>query len=680
MGVMIDAVSVVDAGVSPRATGMARHRQPALGKDLRQYHDAICHHGMQLQALHDDEMARLLQGVVQSVVKRAPQVVVVGQDQAGKTTLINALIARPAYLPTGVGAATQAVTCLHFAPRSGPKRGARVAFLSRAELRARSAPQSLQQRLSDISEHCGVHADVRHGPLLGSTRDWANELRTTAELRPFLTDTPERLADIVKSVDLYFEASPLGHPVTLIDTPALAGRSAPQQGWPGLAATIECADAVIVVLGTVDAARDLHLDPALEALLLRIPKDRIIVYVNDKTTGAANDETAHWAAGQERLSRLKVLERLLRLKLHQDLTVIAGRLDDAAAAEPRSGGNIAELIKEISSRMLSGPFARRLTDAAAVLRDVAETREMTARSNAVSISNRILDLQHDRVTKERTLERIQRHIEEIRLLCDGIERTCNVSAASVRAVEQEGEQRVRESLERQLTEFLAARSAELRTALRSNKLEDWRCDTVDWRRQFEEDAVRLTRHLRLKLFKILHLAVDDFRQSIKTAMPDVLEEFEVAQPNANFRLPAFEIPVDPIALKLEQKKWNSLFKSQPSSATVVADFRKLIIAELDKTLHHTVEQMKAGFAKDAASVLYRLTQKSILIIGMMVERREQLVKTADGLIALRHEGNVERLLTVHVLEKEHFERVGVSASKIKGALDDLIGLTELAVA
>ena len=699
MGAMLDVASRTDARIESAANRVETLKSSTeTRQDLQHFQQVVCRYGVQLLALHDGNMAGLLRGIVETVGAAAPKVLVVGQDGAGKTSLINRLIGRTGFLPAGPTGSTLAVTCLHFSPPAGPRRGAKVTFVSRDELRTRRTAWSLKQRLTTTILDDDPALDQHQARMLGTSREWSSEVRDTAELAQYIAGVPNQQSDLVKSVDLYFDSSPFAHAITFVDTPAFALSRGGTARAREIDAHIDEVDVCIVVLGHVGAASDIDIGPELLSVLRRVPKDRIVVYVNFGTTRAA--EVGAKLQGGEREVQVKVLERLLRQKLHQNVTVITGDQEMPPGAvngtiasglsakagtllsairflEPQgvavdTDRAVSALVNEIARRIGNGPYARQIADAAGVLRDVAESCEAAARSNAIAVSNRILDLQHDRVTKERTLQHVERLIDDIRQLCVGIDKSCSVATAAVKSAQEEGERELRELLDRQLKSFLAERGGELRAALRNHQEDTWRCDTVDWRRELELEAAVLSGNLRVKLFEILRQTVEDLRQAIEAAMPDVLADVEAIKPVPNFRLPSFEIPIDPIAVKLEKGGWGGWLKSRPTPAKVLNDFKKLVTDEFEKTTRITSEQMSRGFSKDGATVLYRISQKSVTIIGLMIERREQLVKTADNLIALRNEGMAERLLTVHALEQEQAKRVTSSASQIKYGLDEVM--------
>ncbi len=328
--------------------------------------------------------------------------------------------------------------------------------------------------------------------------------------------------------------------------------------------------------------------------------------------------------------------------------------DDAARPlVPASRGSslaLDELVEVLVQRASSGPHVRRLTDVASTLWDVAQVREEAARASAVAICNRIIDIHKERREKEEELERIERMIGEIRILSEGIEHSVEKATLVVKSVQDEGARLVRQMLESLFNRFLVEQSKALEAAVADQSLSSWRCDTSQWRREFEDESSRLLRHLRLKLFDALRAAVEDFRSGISEALPDLGHDLLLNRPSPNFYLPSLEMPVRPIVFRFETGGWLRRFKARPSATAVVDDLKRHLIEEFDDAAKATVEQMTQGLAKDAAVILFRLSQKSISLIDMMVDRREQLAMQAQALLSDHNAGGVERALATHALE------------------------------
>ena len=104
------------------------------------------------------------------------------------------------------------------------------------------------------------------------------------------------------------------------------------------------------------------------------------------------------------------------------------------------------------------------------------------------------------------------------------------------------------------------------------------------------------------------------------ALPDLKDDLALVQPSPNFYLPSLEMPIRPIVFRFETGGWLRRFRAKPEPAVVVEDLKRHLISEFDEAAQATIEQMTQGLAKDAAVILFRLSQKSIAVIDMMVDQ------------------------------------------------------------
>lgn len=681
-------------------SSLTRHT-PKSPSDLWRYHEAVLRHGTQLMALHSGEMALLIRRTVDTISGTVPRVLVVGPGRVGKTTLVNALLGRPGLLPAHPTDRTAALTRLHLGAsrqrRSGAVVTERVESLMSAAPPAAARMDAKQRHTGSlVARLMGASAEASAPPphsAGGLHLEFDDALADAPEIARHLT-APAARADTARRVDIYLEQSPLSFPVQILDTPPLvAGIAA--GGLP--AEAVEDVDACVVVLDA--AAPEQALDPALLEVIFKVPVDRLVVVLNPKAS--------HIADGEAIRARASVVRRLLRQRLQTDVPVLCVDLSEAlhkpahqplfravvkdfpfasqgAARGPtglegarhdeaiRSFPAVDRLADEIERCALDGPYARRLMEVATTLRDIARLREEAARSSAVAIGNRILDIQKERREAEYQLQRIEYLIADIKDLSEGIEKSCETASGAIRVVQDDAARLVRQMLEALFNRFLSEQTASLQAAVDSDALANWRCDTGQWRREFEEESARLLRHLRLKLFEALRLAVDEFRNAIGRAIPELRDGLDMMQPSANFYLPALEMPIRPIVFRFENGGWLRRLRARPQGSVVVEDLKRQLIAEFDDAAKATVEQMTQGLAKDAAIILFRLSQKSISVIDMMVERREQLVRQADTLLQLQNNANTDRLLAAHAIEQQEAERVVLTATQITRTLSDLV--------
>lgn len=681
-------------------SSLTRHA-PKSTSDLWRYHEAVLRHGAQLMALHSGEMAMLIRRTVDTISGSVPRVLVVGPGRVGKTTLVNALLGRPGLLPAHPTDRTAALTQLHLGQRGSRRNGAVITERAENGASHTSAPTAgtqakPKQSGSLVARLLGTGAEaVAAAPHAagGLHLEFDDALADAPEIARHLT-APYARADTARRVDIFLEHSPLSFPVLIIDTPPLvAGVAA--GGLP--ADAVEDVDACLVVLDA--AAPEQALDAALLEVIFKVPVDRLVVVLNP--------HASHVSDGEAIRARASVVRRLLRQRLQTDVPVVCVELAEAMqkpAHQPlfravvkdfpfaaqgtgrgptgldaarneeavRSAPAVDRLAEEIERCALDGPYARRLMEVATTLRDIARLREEAARSSAVAINNRILDIQKERREAEDQLQRIEYLIADIKDLSEGIEKSCESASGAIRVVQDDAARLVRQMLEALFNRFLTEQTASLQAAVDSDTLATWRCDTGQWRREFEEESARLLRHLRLKLFEALRLAVDEFRNAIGRAIPELRDGLDMMQPSANFYLPALEMPIRPIVFRFENGGWLRRLRARPQGSVVVEDLKRHLIAEFDDAAKATVEQMTQGLAKDAAIILFRLSQKSISVIDMMVERREQLVRQADTLLQLQNNANTDRLLAAHAIEQQEAERVVLTATQITRTLSDLV--------
>jgi signal recognition particle receptor subunit beta len=293
--------------------GAVEYAQDVLGRELAEIATATFRLAAELRPMLDHDAVVALNELVRDGERDACKIAVIGRVKAGKSTLVNALIQRPGFLPTDVNPWTAVVTNMHFGVRSNA--GAVYQFFDEADWQHLAAGG----RLLELTERLGITLDAdtlasqvrsmrgraertlgRHFQLLlGKQHRFAS---TSAEvLQRYVcvgdfdpTDdqgpTPGHFADITKSADLYFDLPPFAYPTTIVDTP---GTNDPFLVRDELSReAIRGADAYIVVLNAQQALSSRDLD--LLRLLHGLQKTRLVVFVNriDLLANPAEDGAA----------------------------------------------------------------------------------------------------------------------------------------------------------------------------------------------------------------------------------------------------------------------------------------------------------------------------------------------------------------------------------------------------
>ncbi len=202
-----------------------------------------------LEDLGGRSMARSTDRLMRQIDLSEPNVTLIGQVKAGKTTLLNALIGWPGLLPADVNPWTSVVTSLHLGP-PGPDRraGARFRFFDEGEwqrliesggrlgeLAARAGADDDLARVRDqitrMRERSRKRLGRRFELLMGQEHDYDHLDAALIERYVCLGDDPDlgavaddrqgRFADITRSADITLPTPGIPVALCLRDTPGV---------------------------------------------------------------------------------------------------------------------------------------------------------------------------------------------------------------------------------------------------------------------------------------------------------------------------------------------------------------------------------------------------------------------------------------------------------------------------
>lgn len=238
----------------------------------------------------------------------------IGQVKAGKTSLVNALIAKPNFLPSDVNPWTAVVTQLFFDKPGGPHNGARFSFFDdqqwdkfanrggRLGELASEIPESeeklkgIRLEVEQMKERAKKQLGDKFQNLLGKTHKF--DTATTDVLARYICagDDPEtlvkqnvqgRYADITREAAVFFEKEKFAFPVVMVDTPGLNDPLMIREEIT--LQSLEHSQIFVLVLSAHQAfsSADLYLVRILNALRL----DRLVIFVNraDELTNPEKD-------------------------------------------------------------------------------------------------------------------------------------------------------------------------------------------------------------------------------------------------------------------------------------------------------------------------------------------------------------------------------------------------------
>jgi len=254
-----------------------------------------------LSALVDAETAEGLKNLVDEMEAHVCRIAIVGQMNAGKSSLINVLVEQSELLPADINPWTTVITRLHFGVHGKPTSGASFRFFTREEWRRLAAGgrtrelteqlfpdfdwQELQKQLENIKKRAERKLGPQLETLLGAEQSYP--MLSPGLLNRYVgagqsgaTDGTKRsegeFSDITKIADVFFDMGAFNFPTILIDTPGvndpfLVRDEVTRQN-------LQTADLCVVV---VTARQPLsNADLGLLRLLRSLNKNRLIIFLN----------------------------------------------------------------------------------------------------------------------------------------------------------------------------------------------------------------------------------------------------------------------------------------------------------------------------------------------------------------------------------------------------------------
>ncbi len=264
-----------------------------------------------------EQYTHLFKPVENTLAEAIASVSFIGQVKAGKTSLVNALIAKPGFLPSDVNPWTAVVTKLFFGKPGGPHQGAHFSFFDdqqwdkfanrggRLGELASDIPESdekldgIKREVEQMRERAKTQLGDKFESLLGKTHRFTTA--TTSVLARYICagDDPEglvkqnvqgRYADITREAAVFFEPEKFAFPVALVDTPGLNDPLMIREEIT--LQSLEHSQVFVLVLSAHQAfsSADLYLVRILNALRL----DRLVIFVNraDELTNPKTDVPA----------------------------------------------------------------------------------------------------------------------------------------------------------------------------------------------------------------------------------------------------------------------------------------------------------------------------------------------------------------------------------------------------
>lgn len=219
-------------------------RLESFQEELSELEDTIT----DIEKIGGQEAGKKAQRLIKQLRHFEPNITMIGQIKAGKTSLVNAMAGRPDLLPADVNPWTSVITSLHLntplpddAPRASfqffdqnewdhlVENGGRIGELS-SRAGADEEMTKVREQIAEMYEKTRERLGRKFELLLGQRHNYA-ELDDDLVQRYVcmgddfddisVAEQQGRFADITKSADLYFDADFLPMPVCIRDTPGV---------------------------------------------------------------------------------------------------------------------------------------------------------------------------------------------------------------------------------------------------------------------------------------------------------------------------------------------------------------------------------------------------------------------------------------------------------------------------
>lgn len=343
----------------------------AVGEELRIAHETISAAGQSLVNSSDRTTADYIGRILAMTEGQLCQIAFIGQMNAGKSSLINALIGAPDFLPTEITPWTTVVTNLYFGVPNKPAGGAFFEFFNETEWRQlaegsgrvrslteRTIPnfpwESFHQQVSEMRNRAEKQLGPRYQELLGKQHSYdivipgllERYIAAESPLDDEGTATAGEFSIITKAAHIYSDLTSFLYPTVVIDTPGINDPYLVRDEITRQ--NLERGNIFVIVVTARQPLSTADLD--LLRILRGLRKDNIIIFINK--IDEIDDFESHTPAIVERTKAL-----LRREFPNRDIPVITGSAYWADVALRDDVGELHELMGANESSFSSPSLA-----------------------------------------------------------------------------------------------------------------------------------------------------------------------------------------------------------------------------------------------------------------------------------------------------------------------------------
>jgi tRNA U34 5-carboxymethylaminomethyl modifying GTPase MnmE/TrmE len=710
---------MIDSSDLENEKGLGTDRQNAgpnactvVGQDLAEIANATLRLAADLRPMLDGDAVAALNKLVQEAQNDACRIAVIGQVKAGKSTLVNALIRRPCFLPSDVNPWTAVVTNMHFGRRTGT--GAVYQFFNEADWQHLAAGG----RLLELSQRLGIaldadtlasqvrsmreHAERRLGEqfqqLLGKQHRFASASAEVLERYVCVGDIDQepagrpasklgRFADITKSADIYFELPPFAYPTTIIDTP---GTNDPFLVRDAITReAFKRADAYIVVLNAQQALSSSDLD--LLRLLQGLEKSRLVIFIN-RVDLLPNPEDGEIVVAHVR-SKLAIEFPGIAIPVVAGSALLAESAvppDEITAETPdretgasirRNGGTMSgdaapgqtEVIRSsglddltrILSRLVTLGSARlRLQRRQNALRDTISKMDLAARSELLSLELRISSVRGDDTARTRRQATAAEDLQHLGAVSESVAKLVQTASSDLGLAKNSATERLNSALRDIIRRHAATARETLLTQPHFSRHDHvWQYPTLQLRRDLEHSFQTTYKETAEQLRGIEQTANTGILQKIGDLLP--------ADALLGDAPPIYIIDPEPsigalgqtVAIELDDqwRAWWRLWHGQKQRARKLEE---LLIAEFNPVVEALVDAAEAELDAYVVISVERFSQLGRDLVAMLKRRSEDVEAASRNQVTARPDALQECQKRQKELE-QRIQNCGRIAGKLK---------------
>ena len=673
------------------------NKRHAIGSELELFRRELLLCAQELRGLEPSRGSAFVDDTIRLLGRLACKIAVIGQVKAGKSSFINAFVRRPGLLPTDVNPWTTAITQLHFGRSDAPRDVAAVfSFFDQDEWQrlAQGGGQlrDLTKRLVPgfetdlLQSHVDAMRRRSEGRLGDNLGQLLGQKHAYAELSPQLLDRyvcaggsnltsvdhdqKGYYSDVVKTADLYFDASDFAFPTTILDTP---GTNDPFLVRDEITrGALESADVYIVVLTARQALSSA--DVSLLRILRGLHKHRIAVFINriDELGDVVRDTpqivqhvrmglrrefpdtdipvvagSAHWAGLAVQGSDEDV-KRAFSPKAAAYIAQIAAREHPLAVPSVETGTQeqLSQALMSSSglpalSAVLEGLTLR--SHAGQVLKQIEASF-----SEFVHVASNAARHDLEGLSTEARLESTsqQQGDEELRLLGAEIEDNRRLTAvlhslvvdlqARTDQIIEDRCNSMGEILRDVLLGYAEMECQNFRSAsAQSRRPRVWRCPTASLRRSLEENFLRLHREAEYEIGSLETTVFPRLREMLRDAHPSWTEQSDGPRQMSSPQLPSLKALGTLVALDLDEPWWKRWFVGRATVDQQVAQLDQLIMSEFEPIIAALLSSSRTQLVHQQSASLGKATKIYLGLVEIFQEQSTAQLKRMRALVTER---------------------------------------------